>query len=49
MTELTPYTHQPQWHSYSDYDIEDGPVYVITDPENSDAWIQSTYVVTVDP
>lgn len=35
--------------SYSDYDPEDGPVYVIEADENADAWIQSTQTVDVTP
>ena len=35
--------------SYSDYDPQDGPVYVIEADETDDAWIQSTHPVDVTP
>lgn len=33
--------------SYSDYDPQEGPVYVIEADDNEDAWIQSTHPVDV--
>ena len=35
--------------SYSDYDPQDGAVYVIEADETDDAWIQSTHPVDVTP
>lgn len=41
--------HDTNHASYSDYDPQDGPVYVIEADDNEDAWIQSTRTVDVTP
>lgn len=41
--------HSQSLKSYTDYDRIDGPVYVIEDPQNDEARIQSTVSVPVEP